>query len=256
MEWTNVTALPVLGRGNVNAFLLRGRKAVLVDTGTPGSGPRILSMMKRCGVVPGDVTAIIVTHGHIDHFGSAADLRRATRAPILAHRGDLGAYSVGRSATPLRPTGPFGRLFAALPPIHQSTEPFVPDELIDDDYSLADYGVDARILHTPGHTPGSTSVITDSGGLVAGDLVAGSFLGAIRNRPALPPFHEDRARNLTSLERVLALDPDVIYVGHGGPLDPVRVRRWAARERRELARRSHKPSPGIRATPPNGVQHP
>ncbi|MDZ7884441.1 MAG: MBL fold metallo-hydrolase [Mycobacterium sp.] len=238
MEQTKVTALPVLGRGNVNAFMLRGRKAVLVDTGTPGSGPRILGMLNRCGVRPGDVSAIIVTHGHIDHFGSAAELRRVTRAPILAHQADLGAYAMGRSSSPLRPTGPFGRLFAALPPIHQSTEPFAPDELIDDGYSLAGYGVDARVLHTPGHTPGSTSVITESGAVVAGDLVAGSFLGAIPNRPALPPFHADRAGNLASLERVLALGPEVIYVGHGGPLDPVRVRRWAARERRELARRS------------------
>jgi len=151
---------------------------------------------------------------------------------------DIDAYSSGHSLAPLlRPTGPFGSLFAKLPAARASTDPFVPDIVIDESMPLHDYGVDARVLTTPGHTPGSISVLADSGELIAGDLIAGSFLGAVRHRPANPPFHHDRTLNLASLDAVLALDPAVGYVGHGGPLEPSRVRRWAKREHRRLARR-------------------
>lgn len=100
--------------------------------------------------------------------------------------------------------------------------------------SLHDYGADARIVPTPGHTAGSVSVLTGTGDLVAGDLVASSFMGLAAGRPANPPFHDDPLGNLASLRAMLALRPTALYVGHGGRLDPDRVARWAAKEQRRL----------------------
>jgi glyoxylase-like metal-dependent hydrolase (beta-lactamase superfamily II) len=236
MAHTHVIPIPVLGKRNVNAHLLLGRAPVLVDTGVPGSGAKILQRIAEHGIDPDDITAIVVTHAHIDHFGSAAELHRTTGAPVLAHRADAGQYAIGRIREPYLPTGRFGRVLNRLPAFHADAEPFVPQLLIDSPTALHDFGVDARIMPTPGHTAGSVSVLTDAGDLVAGDLVAGSFLGMLARRPANPPFHDDPVGNLASLRAMLALNPTAIHVGHGGPLDPDRVRRWAAAEHIRLGR--------------------
>ncbi|CAM5655279.1 MBL fold metallo-hydrolase [Streptomyces avidinii] len=75
---------------------------------------------------------------------------------------------------------------------------------------------------------------------MAGDLVANSFMGLIPGKPANPPFHDDPLHNLASLRAMLALDPTKLHVGHGVPLDPERVRRWAEREQRRLTGRANR----------------
>jgi len=236
MSPTKVIPLPVLGRHAVNAHLLLGKRPVIIDAGTPGSGRLIHDQVAAHGVDPKDVTLIVVTHGHVDHFGSAAELHRLTGAPIAGHVADLGIYRAGRVSEPYLPIGLFGHLFARTSRVRETTEPFDPNVLIHGETRLADFGVEARIMPTPGHTPGSVSVLTDDGDLVAGDLVATPLLGLVKGRPANPPFHDDRIGNLASLREMLALRPTKIHVGHGAPLDPERVGRWAVQEQRRLDR--------------------
>ncbi|MEU9413704.1 MBL fold metallo-hydrolase [Streptomyces sp. NPDC048281] len=236
MPKTKVIALPVFGRHAVNAYLLLGRQPIIVDAGTPGSAQLIRDQVAAHGVDPKDVRLIVVTHGHIDHFGSAAELSRLTGAPIAGHTADLGVYRAGRVSEPYLPIGVFGRLFARTSRVRESTEGFEPDVLIRGETHLSDFGVEARIMPTPGHTAGSVSVLTDNGDLVAGDLVATPFLGFGTGRPANPPFHDDRLGNLASLREMLALGPTKLHVGHGAPLDPESVSRWATAEQRRLDR--------------------
>ncbi|MFJ8162210.1 MBL fold metallo-hydrolase [Streptomyces sp. NPDC096136] len=236
MSRTKVVPIPVLGRHHINAYLLLGRRPVIVDAGTPGSGRAILGQVTGHGVDPADVALIVITHGHIDHFGSAAELHRLTGAPLAGHVADLGPYRSGRVREPYLPTGPMGRLMARNRKLHARAEPFDPAVLIDGETALDDFGLAARIMPTPGHTAGSVSVLTDDGDLVAGDLIANSFMGLIPGRPADPPFHDDPRQNLASLREMLALNPTRLHVGHGGALDPDRVRRWAEREHDRLAR--------------------
>ncbi len=84
MSRTKVVPIPVMGRHNINAYLLLGRRPVIVDAGTPGSGHKIHDRITALGVDPADVSLIVITHGHIDHFGSAAELHRLTGAPSPA----------------------------------------------------------------------------------------------------------------------------------------------------------------------------
>ncbi|WP_406164440.1 MBL fold metallo-hydrolase [Streptomyces sp. NBC_00996] len=252
MSRTKVVPIPVLGQRAVNAYLLLGRHPVIVDAGTPGSGRRITEQVAAHGLDPEDVRLVVVTHGHIDHFGSAAELRRLTGAPIAAHAADLGPYRTGRVREPYLPTGPMGRLMARNPKLHEQAEPFEPDILVRGATGLADFGVDARIIPTPGHTAGSVSVLTDDGDLVAGDLIANSFMGLIKGRPANPPFHDDPLANLASLRAMLDLKPTRLYVGHGTPLDPARADRWATAEQRRLTRRAARGKLQVRALEPDG----
>jgi glyoxylase-like metal-dependent hydrolase (beta-lactamase superfamily II) len=234
MSATKIVPIPVLGRHAVNAYLLLGRRPVIVDAGTPGSGPKIRDAVVRHGVDPRDVALIVLTHGHIDHFGSATELHRLTGAPIAGHAADLGVYRAGRAREPYLPNGPMGRLIARSKGLHVPIEAVDPAIAVTGELSLADYGVDGRIVPTPGHTAGSMSVLTDDGDLIAGDLIANSFMGLITGKPANPPFHDDPLGNLASLRAMLALAPAKLHVGHGTPLDPDRVRRWADREEARL----------------------
>jgi glyoxylase-like metal-dependent hydrolase (beta-lactamase superfamily II) len=236
MPRIKVVPIPVMGRHNINAYLLLGRRPVIVDAGTPGSGRKIHDRITALGVDPADVSLIVITHGHIDHFGSAAELRRLTGAPVAGHIADLGPYRSGRARDPYLPTGPMGRVMARSRKLHTRVEPVEPDVLIRGETGLEDFGLAARIMPTPGHTAGSVSVLTDDGDLVAGDLIAGSFMGLIPARPANPPFHDDPRQNLASLREMLALNPTSLHVGHGTALDPGRVRRWAEKEHDRLER--------------------
>jgi glyoxylase-like metal-dependent hydrolase (beta-lactamase superfamily II) len=226
--------IPVVGSRNINAYLLLGRRPVVVDAGIPGSGRKIHDQIARHGVDPGDVSLVVVTHGHIDHFGGAAELRKLTGAPVAGHVADLGPYRSGRVREPYLPTGPMGRFLATRPALHAQADPVSPDVLVRGELGLHEYGIEARIMPTPGHTAGSISVLTNAGDLIAGDLIASSFMGLIAGKPANPPFHDDPLQNLASLRQMLALNPARLHVGHGGPLDPGRAGRWASREQHRL----------------------
>lgn len=203
--------------GWVNVFLLRGERGnVLVDAGNPGQAERILALLARVGVTPEEVRLILITHGHVDHFGSAAALRRRTGAPVAIHALDAPALRQGvHQPDSLRPTSRLVGLLQRLPlqATASRAEGLEPDLIFDQEWRLDEYGVAARVLPTPGHTPGSVTVLLDSGEAVLGDMLTG-FL----RRPGPPIVAWNLERNQESLRSLLALSPHTLYVGHGGPL--------------------------------------
>ncbi len=224
---TKIVRIPVVGGHIVNTYLLVGRRPILVDCGIPGSADRICDGITAAGVDPTDLEMIVVTHGHIDHFGAAAELHARTGAPVAAHEADLPTYLAGHSDPRRRqPIGVFGHLFSRTPPPNAKTEPLHPQIVLTGEYRLEDHGLDGRIIPTPGHTPGSVSVLLDQGDLIAGDMLSGGFLGVLRYRPSNPPFHDDPAQALTSLQAVLRMNLHTLHIGHGGPMPSDRVQHW------------------------------
>src|SRR5687768_13481292 len=117
-----------------HAFLLHGERPVLIDTGRPQDAARIEAALKRHGVELAELALILHTHGHWDHCGSTAELRRRTTAAIAIHRADAALLEQGNN----------GRLSAAtlsgrlLKPFLDRRYPGTkPSVLIEEDIDLA-----------------------------------------------------------------------------------------------------------------------
>lgn len=193
-----------------NAYVIELPSAlVLVDAGSPGDTQKILSRLNSFRGKP--LHLIYITHAHLDHYGAAASIQRATNAPLAIHAEDAGAMSKGE--THLGQVRGRGRLTAALMPLVKRlfpVEPVTADHVIQDGQDLQDFGLPGYVLHTPGHTPGSTSLIVD------GRL---AFVGDLFNTFGVPHsqrlYANDWSEIEKSLERLKALDLEWLYPGHG-----------------------------------------
>ncbi len=205
--------------GYVHAFLIRGEKGcALVDTGPPSSTIKISQWLNKLEIKPRDISIIIITHGHYDHFGSVDKLRSMTKAPVAIHADDASALRKGKNQ-PAVPRTLLAKLFASFKKQEvPGFTPFEPDIIIGDELKLDAYGINGMTIHTPGHTPGSVSVVLSTGECIVGDLLMGK-------RAHYPMFLQNMQDLQSSLKRVLAFNPSAIHVGHGGPLSPAEVRR-------------------------------
>jgi glyoxylase-like metal-dependent hydrolase (beta-lactamase superfamily II) len=207
------------------AYLLKGDRSILVDTGRPQDLAALERALHGHGVAPADLSLILHTHGHWDHAGSTAALRQLTPARVAVHAADAPMMRRGDNGV-LRPTGLTGWLFKPL--LDRSYPRTEPDLLIEDELDLSGFGVEARVVLTPGHTTGSISVLTRDGEILIGDLLMGGWFGGWLgpHRPGLHYYAEDLATLRESVRKVLALGPRRIYPAHGGPLEPADVARW------------------------------
>jgi hydroxyacylglutathione hydrolase len=201
-----------------NAFLLRGEKSILVDAGSPQDLPALTRQLNQHAVEVGDLALVVLTHVHFDHAGAVAALVKQAKCPIAVHRLEKENLELGQNA-PIIPVHPLGKML--MPFMGAGFAPTSADILMDDTLDLSPYGVAAQVISTPGHTPGSVSILTEDHQAIAGDLFGGGWpLGQFQ--PGRPRYHY-WASSLddvqASLKRVFSFQPAKIHVGHGGPLD-------------------------------------
>ena len=209
-------------------FIIQGERTVIVDTGYPGNGDRIIRHLRKHSISLPRVSLIILTHGHIDHYGSAGEIRAATEAPIAIHNGDAESLSKGINRLGA-PAGLSGRLFKL---IYKNADvvrsrPLDADIIIDKDTDLKEFGIDGKVIHTPGHTDGSVSVILSGGEAIVGDLVMGGIF--LRRTPRYPLFVTDMEALRSSIRKIVALSPRIVYASHGGPFSVSSLQRLAKR---------------------------
>ncbi len=194
-----------------NCYLLLGEKPVLVDTGAPGDLRRILSAFKHHGIKIEQLALIILTHGHSSSAGCAAELRRLSKAQIVMHAGDLELVRHGRNGVLAAQSNcaRFLRPFADEP-----FEAFEPDLVFKEGISLEPYGLRAQVLPTPGHTPGSISLVLASGEALIGDVLRGSLLWPNQARPHF--FCNDPDGNQRSIIRLAREGLLRCHPGHFG----------------------------------------
>jgi hydroxyacylglutathione hydrolase len=217
--------------GIVNSFVIKGEKAVVVDTGYPGNGDKLLRCLQKNLIKPEDVSLIVLTHGHIDHYGSAAELRKITGAPIAAHKADAEFLKRGINyiGTPARLSGRVLKFFYAGAD-EVKTTPLEVDIIFDNDRDLKEFGIAGRVIHTPGHTEGSVSLILSTGEAIVGDLVMGKFF--FKGVPGYPLFVSDMSRLRESTQRVVQLSPTIICASHGGPFSPEMLQKFCKENER------------------------
>ncbi|MEN6429757.1 MAG: MBL fold metallo-hydrolase [Coriobacteriales bacterium] len=198
-----------------NSYLLQAEKGfILVDTGVATRRSALVAALKDAGCRPGALRLIIITHVHTDHVGNAAFLRDKYGTPIAAHGAEMGAAEHGDMFWRPRALPVAARLAKVASTLAGVVrfEPFVPDVVIGDGQNLAPYGLDATLLHMPGHSPGSICVLTSEGLCFCGDLVRNSHGKVRRNR-----IVESRADYEASLARLRTLPITTVYPGHGEP---------------------------------------
>jgi glyoxylase-like metal-dependent hydrolase (beta-lactamase superfamily II) len=219
-----------LALGVVNAYLVgeAGAPWILVDAGTPGNAEKIRAEAQKRFGQGARPEAIVLTHGHADHSGSAAELSDSWNVPVYAHRLEL-PFLTGLSAyPPPDPTvgGPFALLSRFMPrkPIDLGEERA--RELPADGVVPGPPGW--RWIHTPGHTPGHVCLWRpEDRVLLAGDALAtvdaDSFSGVLSRRKKISrpatPVTPDRDAAERSVREMASLRPRVLAPGHGEPME-------------------------------------
>lgn len=176
-----------------NAYLVMdepSRDAVLIDPGDEGA--RLVAEVDRADA---QLRAVWITHGHIDHIGAIAAVRRRWPVPVLLHPLDRPLYD--RAASQAAHYGlPF-------------EQPPAPEGEFAEGDELAVGSLHFTVMHVPGHAPGHVAFVGE-GAVFGGDCL---FAGSI-GRTDLPL--SDPAALAQSLERLVSLPGDtVVYPGHG-----------------------------------------
>jgi glyoxylase-like metal-dependent hydrolase (beta-lactamase superfamily II) len=182
---------------------------VLIDCGAGNSWERIQQNMKAAGMDPGNLHTLLLTHAHVDHIGAAALIEKQTGCRVVAHALD---------ADPIR-TGDPEFTVASLYGIQ--LQGVVIDRVVDCAEETLEFSAGKlKLIHTPGHTPGSLVALldTDKERVLFGQDIHGPFS---------PAFGSDLDAWQKSMQRLMDLEADVLCEGHFGIFRPaIKVREF------------------------------
>jgi len=191
-----------------NCYLLKnGDSYVLVDTALRSKRSRLEEKLYELGCTPGKLKLIVLTHGDFDHSGNALYLGKKYGCPVAMHRDDAPITRNGRMFINKKKKN---RLIDWLSRRFLQIDTFTPDLYLEEGMDLKEYGVDAKVLHLPGHSAGSIGLLTAENDLLCGDLVEN------RKRPRLY-FVDDAGAVQKSIEKLNQYNICDVYPGHGSP---------------------------------------
>ena len=194
---------------HANVYLLiNGEELTVIDTGTSGNAQKTVAYIQKIGHQPADVKTIILTHFHMDHMGSAEELKDLTNAKVAVHTEDAD-YVSGKKPLPKPKNILFRAVSSFVKPV-----PVQVDVILKEGDKIAGLVV----IHTPGHTPGSIMLLDEERKV----LFAGDTLRYDGKKVSGAPeqFSTDPNQIRESIAKASTLNFDVMLPGHGETLKP------------------------------------
>lgn len=227
-------SLPLRGEkpGPVKAYLFIGDTVSLIDTGTLGAAPVLKTQLQACGIEFSDIDQVIITHGHIDHYGAANRIAAfpGARARVAVHAADAHRVETGADISRktynrfLRLMGvPLGyrmsinlmsRMFRSM------AENCKVDFFLEDGMQLQLGNYKGTVITTPGHSKGSVCIYLEnervlfSGDHILGHITPNAFV--MLEEPNPLPQRSSQMAFYDAIEKVEKLSPKRIFPAHGG----------------------------------------
>lgn len=195
-------------------FIIQNGKCLMIDTGGKGEERKLQRAISSVGCSLNDVKYIFLTHTHYDHVGSAAVLKKMTGAKVIVHESE--AENLLNGFTPIpKGTSALFKLISNAGKIKNSVEkriggypPLKSDIIFKESLSLDQYGFNAEIRHTPGHTIGSS-------GLIVGDkAIVGDCMFNLKGS-LYPGFADDEVQLAKTWKQILKWKVNWFYPAHG-----------------------------------------
>jgi glyoxylase-like metal-dependent hydrolase (beta-lactamase superfamily II) len=216
-----------LTQGIVNFYLVEeGGKLLLVDAGAPGDWDLLVRAVTGLGRRLEDLDAVLLTHAHADHIGTAERARTTAGARVWIHQGDEAMATSGKATKTdgrvrsylLR--SEFYRTLFSL--ARRGATRIVPVREVGTfaDGETLDLPAQPRAVHAPGHSPGSAALLLEGRRvLLTGDVLATRNPLTGRLGPQIMPsgLNSDTPQALRSLAALDGIAADVVLPGHGEP---------------------------------------
>lgn len=197
--------------GSAPAFLLASEDGfTLIDTGMPNRSKALIAEIEATGQALSDLKQIVLTHCHADHTGNVMELTRRANARVIAHEAEV-PYLLRQKALPA--SSWFQKALRSISDAVFSVQIERVDEPVRDGDTIDALG-GLRVLHVPGHTPGSMALYQPERRIMFfGDLL---FHG--RKLTIAPKiFNVDTANVLEAARKLAGYDIDIACFGHGEP---------------------------------------
>ena len=214
----------VKGYGTGNIYIIDGgEELVLVDCGVPQDYGLVVDRIKSLGRSPVEVGHIVLTHFHLDHAGSAAAFKRLSHAAVYAHEDDAPVLQGDKQISSVYPRGAIGKA-VSLVPAAAATIARVPTVAVDvacKDGQVIDVLGGMRVIHAPGHTPGSAVYFwPEQGVLFTGDAIINTyhFLTLPTNGFSVD-FDQAAGSICKVVDEVEGEDVRLLCTGHGPMVD-------------------------------------
>ncbi len=209
----NTAGIPQL----ICSYVIMGKKPILIESGPTSSVPNLLSALEELGIAFGDVEYVALTHIHLDHGGGAGTLLKTLpNAKVIVHKRGM-PHLVNPEALWHSAQSVLG----GIANIWGQPEPIAKNRIIPVTESIFDLGEGAKLtaLETLGHASHNLSFHESfNNGVFPGDA-AGTYVAkygvVVPTTP--PPFRLEVA--LASLDKLIALNPSVLYFSHYGKVD-------------------------------------